>query len=91
MFWRNDKKLLDSSEYEKLSKKIIELSADIANIKIEFKILETNYNNLRGQFNRKLAGIRRADLQQDEGLEEQPKDINNPVILPYDGTFRQYR
>ena len=47
-------------------------------------MLESNVKSLRGLVNRKLSGEK-------EEIETESKDINNPVIIPYDGTFRKYR
>jgi flagellar biosynthesis chaperone FliJ len=82
MFWN---KKINSDEYEKLAKKITEMSEEISTVSNNLKILETNYNDLRGKFNRKLAGIKQSE-NNDSITEE--KDINNPVILPWNGTFR---
>jgi len=78
-----EKQFLTSYEFESLSKKFIELYSEVENLKIKIKILETNTDNLRGNFNTKLRRIKK------EELEEEPTDpketINNPVILPYGG------
>lgn len=80
-FWRN--KSLNSDEYEKLTKKIIEFDSKIEKAIVDLKILQTNYDNLRGNFNRKLSGIKKEEATEST---EQEKDINNPVILPWNGT-----
>lgn len=79
-FW--NKKPLNSEEYEKLQKKIIDLDAKIEKANVDLKILQTNYDNLRGNFNRKLAGIKKEEAQE---FDEGEKSINNPVILPVNG------
>jgi predicted RNase H-like nuclease (RuvC/YqgF family) len=82
MFWH--KKNLTSEEYEKLSKQITDLSQQIQQLKSTTDFLETNLRSLRGLVNRKLSG--------DKDMEEtETKDINNPVILPYDGSFKRYK
>ena len=91
-FWRrNEKKYLNSEEYESISKKVTQLSSTIEELSTKFKVLETNYNDLRGKFNRKLSGIKKEEANGDELGQEETKTINNPVILPYDGTFSKYR
>jgi len=84
-------KRVNSIEYEKLSKRIVELSSICEELQNKFKILETNYNDLRGKFNRKLSGIKKEEANGEELGQEETKTINNPVILPYDGTFSKYR
>jgi len=76
-------KKLNSEEYEKLSKKITELSADLNELSSKVRIIQSDNANLRGQFNRKLSGIKK-----DEDVEE-TQDINKGVLLPFDGnTFK---
>jgi len=85
-FWRrNENKVLHSEEYEKLSKRFIETASIVEELQNKFKILETNYNDLRGKFNRKLSGIKKEELEEDK---EETQTINNPVILPYNGSFK---
>lgn len=73
---------IHSEEYEQLSKKFIELLQDVREFEVKLRVLETNIDNLRGNFNAKLKR-----MKQEEAIEEkdETKDINNPVILPYDG------
>lgn len=92
IFWRkNERKYLNSEEYESISKKVTQLSSTIEELSVKFKVLETNYNDLRGKFNRKLSGIKKEEAIQEDIAQEETKTINNPVILPYDGDFRKYR
>lgn len=61
-FWKKSNETpLNSSEYEKISKRLTEFAGTIEEIKNNFKILETNYNNLRGNFNRKLSGLKEEE------------------------------
>lgn len=82
MFWKNSR--INSEEYEKLSMKVVELHAMIHKLSSEIRIVQSDNANLRGQFNRKLLGIKKEE--QTEEIQEQ-KDINNQVILPYDGNI----
>lgn len=79
-FWKRNE--INSAEFEALSKKITECNSTIEDLRLKFKILETNYDNLRGQFNRKLSGIKK-----EEEPEEKSQGINNPVILPHHGFY----
>lgn len=82
--WFRHNESINSSEYEKLSKRIIELLAEIETLRTKFKVLETNYDNLRGQFNRKLSGIKK-----DEKIEELAETENNikpNIFLSPNGT-----
>jgi hypothetical protein len=62
MFWNQQRKSLNSEEYDKILKKLSELDNKVEVLNGKFKALETNYDLLRGQFNRKLAGIRKEEL-----------------------------
>lgn len=53
-------------------------------MKVNIEALETSVKSLRGLVNRKLSPEPEEDATES-------KDINNPVILPYDGSFRKYR
>ena len=81
MFW---KKQLNSAEYEFLHKRLTEMQNLTAELSSKIAAVQTDNANLRGQFNRKLEGIKKKE-QTEEMSEE--KTINNPVILPYDGHF----
>ena len=60
IFWRkNETKYLNSEEYEALLKRVVSLSAITEELHNKFKILETNYHDLRGKFNRKLSGMKK--------------------------------
>lgn len=87
MFWKK-KSELNSAEYEKIWKQVIELNARVDDLANKQKIQETNYENLRGNFNRKLSGIKKAEMSEEE---EETKSINNPVILPFNGNFNGYK
>lgn len=76
---------MNSQEYETLSKKITELISVVEEQKVLIRKLETDISLLRGQFNRKLAGLKKEDQ---ETPEEETKNINNPVLLPYNGFFK---
>jgi len=65
MIWRKNESV-NSIEYEKLSKRITELVAEVETIRTKFKILETNYDNLRGNFNRKLSGIKKEEKAEED-------------------------
>lgn len=68
---------LNSDEYEKLTKKIIELNASLEEIKKKFEVITTNMTSLRGLINRRIGG---KDIEVDES-----QGLNNPVILPDHG------
>jgi len=61
---------LHSTEYEDCLKRLVKIDSSIALLEAKFKILETNHDNLRGNFNRKLKGL--ADNEKKE-----EKDLNN--------------
>jgi len=82
-FW--NKKQINSDEYEKLTKKIIELNSDVSDLTAKIRILTSDNSNLRGLFNRKLTGLKKEEIPE-ETTEE--KDINNSILVPYSGNFR---
>jgi len=83
---RNEGVKLNSNEYESLAKKIVEISAKLDELEHKFRMQGTEFATLRGQFNRKLSGIKKNEIE-----EEETQQINSPVILPWDGSFKQYR
>lgn len=81
IFSRNTK--LNSDEYERLTKKLIEVNSDLQEIKKEFESLRTNQNSLRGLINRRIGG--------DKENNSESETLNNPVILPDNGNPFKYR
>lgn len=79
MFWKKSK--VNSDEYEYLHKRITELSNLISELTAKIAAVQSDAANLRGQFNRKVSGIKSTEQK------EETQGINNPVILPYNGTF----
>lgn len=69
-------KQLNSEEYEKLTKKIIDLNSLIEEVRSKLSILETNYHSMRGMINRRIG--KHEEEEENEGL-------NNPVILRDNG------
>jgi len=59
MFWK--KKEVNSTEYETILKKISDTRHEIELVKGQLAALQTNYDNLRGQFNRKLKGLAKEE------------------------------
>lgn len=89
MFWRKNKETkLNSDEYESVVKKLISFTEKIETLEVRIKTLTTDVENLRGQFNRKLNKIKKEELQEETPQEQ---NINNPVILPYDGALFKNR
>lgn len=74
--WGNNKK-----EIEELQKQVNKAISDICQLQHDQELLKTNQNSLRGLINRKIGGT--TEQETDES-----KNLNNPVILPYNGTFR---
>lgn len=71
---------LRSDEYEQLSNRITTLRSDLEEAKTKVRMLETEINNLRGNFNRKLSGI-----VKEEKKEEQPKALNTQEAKVFTG------
>lgn len=69
---------MESKEYGDLSKKIADLDTRVTAVAAKADQLSTLVASLRGIINRKISN---------EEVEES-KDLNNPVILPYNGSFK---
>lgn len=79
-FWKNkndntSKNVVSSAEYERLVRKLIDANAEIEVLKASLKVLQTDVDNLRGNFNRKLKGIEK------EEKETETKDLSNPASI----------
>lgn len=82
MFWKksndSNKNPLNSDEYERLVKRLVDVNSDISLCKVNIRLLETNMENLRGKFNVKIG---RKELE-----EKKPDDkpvetiINNEFV-----------
>jgi len=83
--WFSKKKELKSEEYETLSNKLVDLRAEVKNMVGEVVLLRTECNNLRGQFNRKLAGLAKEEEKVAPKEEEKPKDLNKPEPKVFTG------
>ena len=66
--WFKKKDVLRSEEMEICLKRINALSAEVELLKAKFEALNTNYNDLRGKFNRKL-NIIKEQQEEDSGNE----------------------
>lgn len=81
-FKKNNESALNSKEYESVCKKLVEVSSKLEELQNSFKILETNYNNLRGQFNRKLSGLVEKPKEEESENNLKPSIFLNPNGLP---------
>lgn len=92
MFWfkKKNETQLNSSEYEQLAKKVVSLSTKVDELEGKFKVLQTGHDNLRGNFNRKLSGLKEEEKvepkEEEMDQSEASKSINNPMFLPFHGT-----
>lgn len=73
------KKKINSDEYERISKQVIDLKADIAEIKTNLINLEQQIRSLRGTVNKRIYK---------DDPNDQTKDLYNGMLLPYDGSFK---
>ena len=78
-FWKKTK--INSDEYEYLHKRITELSNLVSELSAKIATVQSDAANLRGQFNRKLSGLK-ANEEKTES-----ESINNPIILPWNGNI----
>jgi len=72
MLWKKKPEPIRSAEYDDVLKKISALNHSLEEMKTKFVVLETNYNDLRGKFNRKLNIIK------DQEREDEPQSLNKP-------------
>lgn len=86
-FWKklksNENGYINSAEYDRVYKRIVELSAAIEELKNKIAILNTNYDNLRGNFNRKLSGLK--EVKEEQEKEETENNIKASVFLSPNG------
>ena len=81
MWFKKDdtnKNYVNSDEYERLAKRITELASEVGICKAASKLLQTDVDNLRGKFNRKLKGLEQEEKV--EPKEETEKYINGDFI-----------
>lgn len=82
MFWQR-KTPIQSTEFESLSKRIVELDTNFKLLSNKFEILQFSMDTLRKKF----RGIKRGDTEE-TGSDEEPKNLNNPMFLPDHGAFK---
>lgn len=74
---------LNSDEYEKLAKRLVEHDTKMQTLASQVEVLETHVRNLRGNFNRKLGSLA---SDESESNPAKPKletvTINNTELLP---------
>jgi len=79
IFFNKKKEHIESEEYKKLYDRIskLELKSDELESKIDFTKAEI-----------KLMRKKRLKVDEEEKEDDNSKELNNPVILPYNGTFK---
>jgi len=82
MFWQKQKENLNSKEYEKLLGRIVDLENELKRTNGSFEVLHTTTENLRGWFNRKLAGMKKDEIVAEA---EKPKDLNKSEPKVFSG------
>lgn len=82
MFWRKKtdnlgEKSLNSLEYEKCVRRMVEWDAKLESLSHKLDLLKTDVDNLRGRFNQRLKNFR------EEEKKEEAKDLNldNTIYL----------
>lgn len=65
---------LNSKEYEYLLLKIAELRSEVGDLKTNYRIIETNMDDLRGKFNRKLYQMA---PKEEENKDKMPQSLNS--------------
>jgi hypothetical protein len=66
---------VDTDGYARIFRRLTEISSDVEQCRAQVKILQTDVDNLRGNFNRKLKGIEQTEKQE-------AKDINTSEFIP---------
>lgn len=82
------KKNLNSEEYEKLSKKLVDVEAKLSVVSTELEQLKTNQNSIRGLINRKLNPEKVEEVIE-EGETETNKNPN--IFLAPNGSTLKHR
>ena len=86
MFWT--KKTNDVKDFDTLMRRISALDADVAKLNAQLAAMDTKIEAYRFEV-KNLTKKRKEALKQDmQDNEEEATNINNPVILPYNGTFK---
>jgi hypothetical protein len=99
MFWfkkskneanNNGAQIINSVEYESISKKLVEFFTKIELLEAEYRILKSDMENLRGRFNQRLKGFIKDDLaeikreREAEKAEKAEKEKNiNEDYIPF--------
>jgi len=88
-WWKNDrtnqdKDTLRSNEYDKCLTKFAELFAETKTLALDIKLLRTDLDNLRGNFSRKLRGLKTEEEQKkEEEKVDEPKTINTTEYIAF--------
>ena len=79
-FW---KKKPNSEEYDTLNLRIRKLESSVENLETRINLQRTDLNNLRGNFNRKLAGLSKEEEKVEPKEEEKPQNLNKggPIVF----------
>jgi archaellum component FlaC len=84
MFWRkNDnssKNVMDPDSYARILNKLSEIDSRIKSVENDFKLLTTDVQNLRGNFNRKLSGLAKEEK---ESPPPQTEKFNSYEEVPF--------
>lgn len=75
--------ITNSTEYEKLSKRITDLVAEIQSVKANVDSIQTSLDNLRGNFNRKLKGLAEEEIKEKKSEEDKKENFNNDGFVPF--------
>lgn len=86
MFWKKKddnlhKEHLNSDEYERLLKRLLDITTEVKSCQAELKLLQSDLANLRGNFNRKLAGIAKEESAKEKPQEEEKFINSNDVYF----------
>ena len=77
-----NKELINSVEYERLLKRVVEIAADVATLKTNLENTRTDLASLRGKFNQRLRGADNTEADKGSGKPtEEEKYISDELPL----------
>lgn len=86
MFWKSKddnirKEHLNSDEYERLLKRLLDIVTEVKSNQAQLELLKSDLANLRGNFNRKLAGIVKEEQAKEKPAETESFNNSNELYF----------
>lgn len=82
MFWKHDtsKNVINSTEYEDCLRRIIKINSETEILKANLEAYKLQLDNLRGNFSRKLKGMKEEEEKPEE---KKIETINNQEFVAF--------